>query len=707
MEHPEVALLRSLVSEKGYSIRWTGQSASRKFYVVLLSPKGLTLRRECNPLMWSTLCSMQNRLKFEEGDRSSKALIDCSPPDETVFSASRRAAVFGVNLGGDCTSGACKKYKVMRLCSMAYDIETRMDKSREGGFALYDSDILSIAAKCSCGDEFYTHAEEEKGSSQMVSEFIGHSLKHAPLWSIGWNCYNFDNECMRFHSTPELKALFQVTRTGAFGKPTYGSIINVPGTYNVDLQLYMVKSLYKLPSFKLGDVAKHMGVTEKMKMPSMYGEADKAQLRKYNVNDCVVTLDIWIKEKMEQVIPSIALCTSSPIYDCTRYVTGTLASLGYSSYCMARGHLIEWSLCSSPQSYTGGYVMDPIRGLHENITVCDFKSMYPTIMASCNINPHSFSSRPVLGEKEGEVRLGKHITEVCIGEVVSVFDNRVPSVMSQFMKYMIEERANHKSSSPMYARSLKVLSNSVYGSLGYANSRLYSPTCAAAITAVGRYCIKLSRGFFMREKLVVVYGDTDSCMVTGEGTKDEVSSRVERALSKLHEYMEATPLHMMRMEIEEYYEKGLMTDKKRYCMKLSGGGIKTVGISLSRKDVSGLCREAARVTVNALFMRKREEALNSISSFVSAVSHLAVERNLTLSDVSRYVKKDGVNCYSYPLANGDTKHVPEDEALLGSIVSCDIDRVLRSVASEIERFTVPCKLGSVSDVMKASSSWAI
>jgi DNA polymerase elongation subunit (family B) len=706
MEHPEVLSLRKLVSESGHFIRWSGQSASGTFYVISQSAEGRISREECNPSTWTSLCSREDRLKFKEADKSLKATTDCSPPDETAFSAARRAAVFGVNLGGDCLPGACKRYNAVHSCSTAYDIETLMDKTREGGFALYDSDILSIAAKCSCGDEFYTYAEEGRGSSQMVSEFIRYLLEHAPLWTVGWNCYNFDNECMRFHSSSELKALFLVTRTGAFGKPTYGSIINVPGTYNVDLQLYMVKSLYRLPSFKLGDVAKHMRVTQKMKMPLMNQEVNRTELREYNVNDCVVTLDIWKKEKMEHVIPSIALCTSSPVYDCTRYVTGTLASLGYSSYCMARGHLIEWSTCSSPQSYTGGYVMEPVKGLHDNILVCDFKSMYPTIMASCNINPHSFVSRRALeGERDGHVRVGRYTVEVCVGETVSTFDNRAPSVMSQFMRYMIDERTRHKKSLPMYATSLKVLSNSVYGSLGYGNSRLYSPTCAAAITAVGRHCVKMSRSFFLREGLQVIYGDTDSCMVKGEGSREEVALRADGALQKLHAYMEDTSLSMMRMEVEEHYRKGLMTDKKRYCMKLSDGTIKTVGISLSRKDVSGLCREAARVAVNALFMEERSETLNSISSFVSAVSQLAVQGSLTLSDISRYVKKDGVSCYSYPSVDGQTKYVPEDEASLGSVTVCDTNKVLKSVALEIERFTVPCKLGSVSDIMRASSFW--
>jgi hypothetical protein len=92
-------------------------------------------------------------------------------------------------------------------CTIAYDIETRMDKTSEGGFALTDSDTLSIAAKCSCGLEFYTSTDDSSDSSEMVSKLLSCMVDHSPLWTIGWNSYNFDNECMRFHCGSELNSL--------------------------------------------------------------------------------------------------------------------------------------------------------------------------------------------------------------------------------------------------------------------------------------------------------------------------------------------------------------------------------------------------------------------------------------------------------------------------------------------------------------------
>jgi DNA polymerase elongation subunit (family B) len=114
---------------------------------------------------------------------------------------------------------------------------------------------------------------------------------------------------------------------------------------------------------------------------------------------------------------------------------------------------------------------------------------------------------------------------------------------------------------------------------------------------------------------------------------EDTADGANRALDKLHEYFPFTSSHMMKMEVEAYYSKGIMTDKKRYCMLLTDGSMKKVGISPSRKDVSGLCRLAATVSIEALFEEDRSATIDNIAKFISAVSSLAVGGSLTLSDV--------------------------------------------------------------------------
>lgn len=708
MEKLGLEEIKRLVSSGGERIRWAGLTGSKRFLVMSVTPRGGTTKYECSPMSWRPDVEPARVLSFVECDKGSDRGVSISPADSTSMAEARRAAVFGVNIGGDCSSGGCKKYDPVEGCTLSYDIETSMENSREGGFALVNEDILSIAAKCSCSKEFYVNKTEGAGCTRLVSDFVLFVLDHMPIWLIGWNCYDFDNECMRYWCEDSLKDLFSVSRIGAFGKPSYGSILNVPGVYNVDLMVYMNKSSYKLPSYRLGDVARHMGVTRKTEMPKMSEAVDQEELRAYNLNDCVVTIDIWKKERIEYMIPSLALCTASPVYDCCRYVTGTMAPLGYSSYVMSKGLSINWGCCTQPQNYTGGYVMEPVRGVHENVVVCDFSSMYPTIVASCNIDPHEMTLvYEDHGVKTGTVEVTEHTTKVWLDNKVAMFDSRTKSPICAFMTFLMSERSLYKKTAPTYASSLKILANSLYGSLGYDKSTVYSPSCAAAITAIGRHCVRVAADALLAEGLTVLYGDTDSVMVSANGSRSSVMSTVARALESLHSEMSRTSLSMMRMQVEEYFRKGMMMDKKRYCMLRENGLVKSVGVSIARRDVSGLCKAAAQVSVDSIFRDTKEQRVDGIASFLFSVSRRAVCEGFTLSDVSRYVKKDGVAGYEYSDRVKGKRFVPEAKAKLDSSVDADVSVVLKGVCDEIERFTIPCMIGKTADISRAASmeSW--
>ena len=41
----------------------------------------------------------------------------------------------------------------------------------------------------------------------------------------------------------------------------------------------------------------------------------------------------------------------------------------------------------------GGHVLEPVTGLHRNVWVFDFKSLYPSIIRTLNIDPLSYVER--------------------------------------------------------------------------------------------------------------------------------------------------------------------------------------------------------------------------------------------------------------------------------------------------------------------------
>lgn len=66
-----------------------------------------------------------------------------------------------------------------------------------------------------------------------------------------------------------------------------------------------------------------------------------ASLVEYNINECNVALDVWYKSSLSTEIPSLAACLSSLVYDCGRYITGTMVSLAISSVALSRGMMLN------------------------------------------------------------------------------------------------------------------------------------------------------------------------------------------------------------------------------------------------------------------------------------------------------------------------------------------------------------------------------
>ena len=231
--------------------------------------------------------------------------------------------------------------------------------------------------------------------------------------------------------------------------------------------------------------------------------------------------------------------------------------------------------------YRGAIVLKPEVGLHENVAVVDFSSMYPSLMVKYNISPDTITD-----EKDADA--------FSIPEVGWSFRRQPPGLYAIVLGKLLDERKRLKrevsrlqKGSREYRRlktrerAVKVITNATYGYAGWAGSRWYSKQVAESAAAVGRDTINKSIFIARNLGLRVLYGDTDSLFVSHD------RALVERFLRTVEEDLG------LEISFSQVYKRILFTEAmKKYAGLREDGEIDVVGMEAVRGDWSQLAKEA-------------------------------------------------------------------------------------------------------------------
>ena len=234
--------------------------------------------------------------------------------------------------------------------------------------------------------------------------------------------------------------------------------------------------------------------------------------------------------------------------------------------------------------YKGAVVLEPKPGVHENVSVLDFKAMYPNIMIANNISPDTYIAP---GEPEPECGI------YTAPEVKHRFRREPPGFYKRALTNLIsirdEIRAKLKELSPkspeyriLDARqsAIKVITNACYGYTGWIGARWYLKPVAEATSAWGRRVILVTVELAKKFGLEVIYGDTDSVFVKYDPKKiEELSGAIKKQFG-----LEVKP--------DEIYVRILFTEaKKRYCGLLPDGRLDIVGLEVVRGDWAAVAKD--------------------------------------------------------------------------------------------------------------------
>lgn len=150
----------------------------------------------------------------------------------------------------------------------------------------------------------------------------------------------------------------------------------------------------------------------------------------------------------------------------------------------------------------GGTVLESLSGLFTSVAVFDFRSLYPTIMRTFNVDPYAYEQALTLSPDQ------------TIAAPNGARFSRDPGILPALIaEYFSARRAALDAGDDIAAYVYKILMNSFYGVLGTGTCRYARTELAGAITSFAKKWLHHSRDWFVAQGYRVLYGDTDSLFV--------------------------------------------------------------------------------------------------------------------------------------------------------------------------------------------------
>ena len=264
--------------------------------------------------------------------------------------------------------------------------------------------------------------------------------------------------------------------------------------------------------------------------------------------------------------------------------------------------------------YAGGLVLEPKKGLYETyILLLDFNSLYPSIIQEYNLCFTTMDWAPYIpkantggaGGVGGSAAMDVDVTDG--GAATLEADGTVtlpplpdealePGVVPKVIKSIIARRVTVKGilkqekdpakrqTLDIKQKALKLTANSLYGCLGFSNSRFFAKPIAAQVTAMGRETLQRTVDLAETQlNLEVIYGDTDSIMINTNSTDlavvKDLGNQVKKEVNKLYKTLE--------LEMDGIFKSMLLLKKKKYAALVVEEDSKTGEVSYS-KETKGL-----------------------------------------------------------------------------------------------------------------------
>jgi DNA polymerase I len=360
--------------------------------------------------------------------------------------------------------------------------------------------------------------------------------------------------------------------------------------FNRSVQIYAFNNRYR--DVTLDDVGNALIGVEKIHLEKGFGELTYTELAQYCLRDSEITFKLtnYEDELAMKLILVLARISSMPMEDVSRQgVSRWIRNFMHREHrrrnmlipnaedILAKKGKTATTAIIKGKKYKGAIVVEPVLGVHFNVAVMDFPSLYPSIIKVWNLGyqsilcPHPECRKNVVPGTPHWVCTRKRALESLL--IGSLRDLRVRwyKLKSKDKSLSTELRSWYN----ITQGALKVILNASYGVFGADSFDLYCPPVAEATAAIGRHSITQILNRAEELGIQVLYGDTDSLFLKNP-SKEQVE---ELARWTEHELK-------MSLDVDKVYRYAVFSSrKKNYLGVLDDGTVDVKGLTGKKKHI--------------------------------------------------------------------------------------------------------------------------
>ncbi|QBF84135.1 DNA polymerase II [Shewanella maritima] len=413
--------------------------------------------------------------------------------------------------------------------------------------------------------------------------------------------------------------------------------LNLPGRVVLDGIDWLKAAFYQFDSFSLEFVSQALleegkdidHVDNRGHEITRLFHQDKQALARYNITDCRLVWDIFVKTELLEFALERAKLTGLEF----GRVGASVAAFNnlYLPHLHRAGYVAPAFPASQGLESPGGYVMDSIPGYYNNVLVLDFKSLYPSIIRTFLIDPKGL----IEAQAFTEVELSD-VSKAIPGFLNASFNRKQPILPDLIANLAAKRETAKRDNNAPLSQAIKIIMNSLYGVLGSTGCVFHDAKLASSITMRGHQIMKLTKQWIEELGYKVIYGDTDSTFVwveqqlTDEQVKQVGRTLAEQMTNKWRQWcQEQYQLDsFLELEFESHFQQFIMPtlrgsdegSKKRYVgAKQVAGDLDIVfkGMEQVRSDWSPLAKKVQLALYTRFF--KQQDVIEYLRQIVAQV----------------------------------------------------------------------------------------